>query len=257
MALRLLPVFSSEQLGTLKVAVVESTGGTFTLEMPDGRYCHESVSAYAWTSDVQTFSTALKAALEAQNGSARTYTVTYNTSTGKYTIAIDGGTMSLTFSTQGEGGANMQAVLGMTGDRSAASSLSSQAKCYFVWHGTTGSISDNTDDQDEGAYSAEVVTASGKVYGTSPLAWPTMHDWTIPHELKANTHKSAAASASPWTLEHLFEHCRCHTPFLRVFGSESLLHQMRAGFDAWKPRRVFPAVDDYYNVSMGTRIDRL
>lgn len=256
MSCRLVACFDIARIGGFACDVVESTGGTFTLEMDDGTYCHEDASGYAMSADYTAFAAALKAALEAQNGSARTYTITYNTGTGKYTIAIDNGTVSLTFSTQAERGTNLRQAIGMTGDRSGSQSYTSQAKCFYVIHTEYDGLREYSDDYEDIGGSHVSRSTNGKIYGVTTTGRQMLSDWVIPLEPHAATFERSAASAVPWTWQHFFAHCRVIVPFLMVYDTETSCHQLREDGDAFKPRRVQEDYNDWWDIDFRTFVDR-
>lgn len=63
-----------------------------------------------------------------------------------------------------------------------------------------------------------VQSDNGMGYGNARLAAPKFRSWMQQYEVKARIYRQLAASANPWTFEHLFEHCRSIYPFYVAHG---------------------------------------
>jgi hypothetical protein len=100
-------------------------------------------------------------------------------------------------------------------------------------------------------------TDAGEGFGISRSVSPVWRDWYQQFETKAKTYRVSAdagdtAGDHPWTLQHLFEHCRGEYPFLVVEGfneSSSIeVFALRTEGTPFVPQRAAPAWDAYFHV---------
>lgn len=255
MALRYVAGFDLARLN-LTLTLTENVGSPATVTMSSGTYAHETMASYSAVSGYTAFSAALKTALDAASPNTRTYTVTYSTSTGKYTIGVSAGTFSLTFSTHSTAGTNFRNMLGFSGDTSLGSSDTSDYKCYYVIHSGSGGKTEASDDYEPEGYVTGAVSDSGISYGTASTLAPTHNDWQQVAETKAATFSRSAATATPWTYEHFFKHVRADLPFLVVDDAGTAAHFLRAEAAHWKPVRMFADYDGAWTIPFSTYIHR-
>lgn len=254
-------------IGTATIKIVESVGPTtITPSVTTGRYLHTSIASV--NSSYSDFATALKTALDA--ASARTYTVTWNGATGAYTISPDSGTITVEFSSGGTslGAAydNMRRILGFSGNKTTASSQTSDIAPYYYISGLMGAKTDSTDDYEPDDLVRGGHTDDGGHYSVSASGQPTFNDFVIPHETKAKVFTRSApqeaatdpfhtAADVPWTYQHLWQHIRGSEPFLVVDDTDSTVHTLRPEGGAFRPARVVSDWDGAWNLRFATYVD--
>jgi len=240
----------------MSIYVTEATGpSSFTVALTSGTYSHESQETYLGTGLYASFAVALKAALEAASPNVWTYTVSFNTSTGKYTISATGNT-ALTFSTLSTAGTNMRLALGFSGDKTSAASHTSANASYYFFSSTAGGKAEVSDDYEP----ADIVTGayadSGAVYSVAPTSAPLQYDFRIPFETKTKTLSRFAASTVPWTLEHLGLHCHADQPILVTDDIDNASHYIRPEGASWQPVRAMDGYDGYWHADLKTYVFR-
>lgn len=102
---------------SITISVTTNAGGPTAVTITAGSYFHE------------TFAPALQAALIAQRSvTGGTWSVTYSTTTGKYTIATTAGTYSITWTST-----NARDLLGFTGNIVAVSTSTGASQARGLW----------------------------------------------------------------------------------------------------------------------------
>lgn len=281
----LFPFYSSwdfARIGTFEIDVSSTAGGPSMLSISTGRYAHQGFTTVTpptpdATSTISVganlFATAFKSALDALAFDPSTYTVTFNTvgaSTGKYTVTRDaGGTFALTFSTRAAAGLRARRILGFSGDKSGASSYTSDFyPYYFISSGGAPDASGNSPIQSktllEWAHRPDVVDEAeaddGSDYQITRLTAPTYYDFAVdlqPKELTLDRYKS---SPLLWTWEHFFEHHRRHHEYFQCVDAaagDSTVHRLRkegTAFDRSTREPHEDAVINYWRVKLLTRL---
>lgn len=286
MSVQIFPAFDAARInGGLVFQIQEQTGASATFTYTSGVYSHARCNVA--NSDVydtgtikfparQTASTIgdtivgkLLADANASTALAGTYTLTSfaAATTGLLTIGVSGaGTgwrLGASSNTMG------RRVLGMDTAGSYSTAKVSDRGVWFWFAGAQGGISNVSDDYEAGDVAIDAETDDG--YGTG-IAWtspPRYFDFTLPMEPYSKTQRRAAATATPFTLQHLWEHARNIEHMLvatsptysinenhnRVITASSLaVCQLRASGASWRPERVAPDWDELWNATFETRL---
>lgn len=113
--------------GNWTCALTDGTGGPYTITLTAANtYYHSSPG-----NDTVDLPAKLKALFEAAGGGVRTYTVTCSageSGTGKYTIAVDSGTFSITWTST-----DLRDLLGFTGNISAQTTSTGSNHAQGLW----------------------------------------------------------------------------------------------------------------------------
>lgn len=245
----------TEQVGTMSVVVSGAGSGTATLTA--GRYCHVSLASVAGASAYVGLAAAVQTAL---NAVVSGWTVSYSTTTNRYTISR-ANAFVLTWT--GTAGERLRKVLGYAGTTASGTSAVGTLPPYYsiVPLIQTRSIDSGVYEPDEivdEAISEDETPASiSKQRGADFLEFDDQimwRDWTQAMESHAQTMISAATSE--WTWERFFKHCRGEHPFLVIDGASSTVHKLRAKSAQFGERqRTRYAVDynDLWSVRLDTR----
>lgn len=246
--------FDVAQLGTCSV-VMGGAVGNGTASITTGTYCHTSLSAI--TGGHTSFSTAVQTALNAVHGG---FTVTFNSTTQRYTIA-NATMFSLTWT--GTAGGYLRRMLGFSGTVSSTTSTTGTLQPYFSMVPTiTGrsSFSDIYEPEevveeaiadDETPFAVSKQRGSDAFELSDQIMWS---DWTQAMEPVESVLIARATTA--WTWERFFKHCRGEHPFLVVDGSSSTVHKLRAkgaSFSLATRERVAADYDGLWYVKFTTR----
>ncbi len=259
MALYYLAGFDTTEFGADPPSVVVGgTVGSGTNTIADGTYCHTSLASVAATSGYTSFATQVDTQFEAGPGSS--WTVTYNTTTHRYTIA---NATAFTLTWTGTGGTRLRKMLGFSGNVASTTSATGDITPYYAIVPTISGRSSFSDiyEPDEVVEEAvaddETPFAVARDRGTDAFALNDMimwSDWTQAMEPLAST--LIRASTTEWTWEHFVKHCRGEHPFLVVDGSTSTVHKLRAESAAFNSRtrtRVAADYDGLWSISLRTR----
>lgn len=235
---------------------VRDSAGSGTVSFTSGLYCHDDLQSVLGSGNYDDFSTILASQLNALSSPAGTFTVSWSDTT-YYTISYSGGTgnLVLIFTTPGAAGTRMRQVLGFTGNSAAAASHTSNATPYYCFDCTQGAPGLATDDYEPEDVAKEGELDDGTHFGVARTSSPKYNDFTIQFETREKTYKRDASSTVPWTLEHLFEHCRNVEPIkVDDGGTDDRVVFLRAEGASFKP---VPIYDDYLallNIRMLTRV---
>jgi hypothetical protein len=241
--------FSSLGTGTLEWT---DSSGTFSVSFTTSTYAHVDLQSVMGTGLYDDFATALQTAMDA-SASARTFTVTYSTSSMAYTIAPNSGTIVLTTNTN----TVMRNILGYNSlPTGAAASTSSQIRPYYVIDPNIDGQSSVTDDYEPSGFSFDGETDNGYSYGISRETAPTYYDWVQMMEPKEVVFTRAATSSVPWTYQHLFAHARNFEPiyYENTANLDTAVHLLRAEGAHWAPQRVTADYDGQWNIPFRTRV---
>jgi hypothetical protein len=164
-------------------------------------------------------------------------------------------TFSLTWSS-----ATGRALCGFSADQSGASSYTGTVVPTYVIKPTLDAVSLPTPNFEPDNIAAHAVADDGSGFGTERYVSPIYRDWVQQFEVKAKTQRLFAASTHPWTLQHLFEHCRGRWPFLVIsgFGSDSSSNEafsLRTEGTSWKPDRASFMDDAQFHVPFKTVVE--
>lgn len=266
MALRYEWCWDFANVGTHSVKVDDDGPAAEITPFSTGTYGHTTIATV--DSAYTAFAAALKSALDTASSGAGTYTVTWSGTNG-YTISYSAGNFDLIFSTVATPaqGTRMRQLLGMSGDRTGASSYSSQVRPYYLIIPAIAGRSEVSDDYEPDDLVSEVVTDDGSDHQIAPATAEKWSDWLQPGDQDAPAtaytafgtgvpvHKRLVTSAVPWSYEHAWEHHRTgFDPILVVEGSESLVCRMRAERANFHPRRMGGADFDLWSLEMRMRV---
>jgi hypothetical protein len=142
---------------------------------------------------------------------------------------------------------------------SNASSTSSQIAPYYVIATNIDGQSSVSDDYEPSGFSFDGETDDGSSYGISRESAPTYFDWTQMMEPKAITFTRNAATATPWTYQHLFAHARNVEPIYWVpdtapTPTTAACYKLRADGAHWAPQRVTADYDGQWNIPFRCRL---
>lgn len=246
-------------IGTASIYVTEATGPlSFTASITSGTHCHTGLNSVLGSGNYTAFSAALKTALDtasAASGNTWTYTVSYTSTTGAYTISAGGGNTALDFSTPGTAGTVARQILGFSGNSSSAASHASDVGLYYRVDPANAAVSNPTDDYEPGNVAEGAEADDGTQYAIHRTAAAVYSDFDITSEAKAATFKRSAVAATPWTYQHLWEHARARTPFLVTDDSDQTIHYLRPDGASWKPNRTVPNYDDLWDLRFSTIVE--
>lgn len=194
--------------GTCSFQFTDSGGAHSPASFSSGTYEHGTVGygsfcTRAGLTGYNTFGTSLQSAMQAVAGGGRTITVTF--AAGKYTVAIDSGTFSLNFSGSGAAGTLMRKLLGFSGDKTGATSYTSDFYPWFVIKPTVAGLTNYIQPTRQEGVIKGTVTASGQPYRLAPTSIVRNAMWEHrfePKERVDRDHHNAVASA---TSTHLYD----------------------------------------------------
>lgn len=221
---------------TFSVDVAESGGGSGTLTRTTGTYCHTDLQSVMGSGSYDDFAGWLKSALDAISG--RTYTVTFNTATGTYSINC-----SFPFTLTFNNTASRQ-LLGFAGDSGPlAFHTSTIASTYYLLLARDG-IADYTREYEVGGQTQRAVSTNATAYSIGPMTYEKRMKFTMRFNTLARTFESQAASSAPWTYQDLIEHVRAIEPVLLAYTGESIVYKyVKPEFDDGSRK---PVWNDYH-----------
>lgn len=181
---------------------------------------HEGVAMYA--DYAESFAEDLQGAITA-GMAAQSWTgaITVTFASNRYTIASDGFSFAITF---GHEASAYLLGFATTSSASAASHVGTYTPTYWIDATLDGRSLDAEGDFEPGEIASLAVSDDATAYaGISRSTSPKYRSWWQQFEIKRKVFKSAASGADRWTFEHLFEHCRCHYPFVVYDGVETMV----------------------------------
>jgi hypothetical protein len=185
-----------------KIDMTEDGGGAFAITLTAGTY-----KAGATSADAGTLCALLKTLIEAGNGAA-TYTVTYSTTTKKFTITKNSGVFVIKWATGTNTATSARSLLGFTNaDTSSAISATSDSTVESVWDHVIKPLDAITYGLSAGM-TAQIGLASGKVYDvldavieTLKIGFKPNQELYLDAECEARKVADSAASLSALTEE--------------------------------------------------------
>lgn len=176
-------------------------------------------------------------------GSSLTWTVTYDTSTARYTISADG---TWSFDTTADSRALLGAEFGIYSSITTRT-LGRTPEQVIV--STIPGRSQVTDDYEPGDVASQAIADAGgtNVQGIARTAALTYQDWRQEFEPKTACFSRAATDDVPWTYQDMVQHCRTVWP-LRIVddsASEDFVGYLRQGGAAWSRDVIERAAADY------------
>jgi len=210
----------------------------------------------------RSFGKALEVALEAAMTGWTTpsdLSISWSRTTGFYTIAWPHANFTITFAT-----AIGRALLGFSGTQSGGTSYTSTLMPRYVIEPTLDTVSNNTLNYEPRGIANHGETDSGKGFGLARSTSPLYRDWSQEFETKEKTNRTSAATAHPWTFQHLFEHCRGQFPFAVVnggFGDSAFTadeaFSLRTDSTHWDARdfRATPGNDSQFHIPFRCHVE--
>lgn len=166
----------------------------------------------------------------------------YATSPPTYTISWPTANFTIAWST-----AAGRALFGFAADSSTPATTHTGTLCpTYVYVPTLQAVSDNTPNFEASEIANHVASDGGSGFGLQRTVVPVYRDWKQEFETKALTMRANAASPLPWTMQHLFEHCRGQFAFIVASGfGESFdeYFSFRTESTRWNPQRHTPGND--------------
>lgn len=232
---------------TLECADSGSGGTPQTITIPNGNYSHSGISPVSYGVIGDAFETALNGAA----GLNGTYTVTFSTTTGLYTIACDE-TFAITWSSS-PSISDINAVFGFYSDSTGSTSYTGAFRATHVILTSVGARSKVSGDYEPDDIVQGGETDSGTPYAVARLTAPKYFDFTVPMEPLEAVFKAEVVTV-PYTWEHFFEHVRGHRPFASIDDSIGIAHVLRAQGAKFRPARVTADWDGAWNIELLTHL---
>lgn len=256
MALYLHAGLNVAEIGTISV-VIGGTVGSGTASITTGTYCHTDIATVTGTGTYTSFASAVQSAL---NAVVSGWTVSFNTTTQRYTISH---ATAFTLTWTGTAGDKLRRMLGF---EDTVASTTSAVGTLLPWFAMVPTISgrsqfsdvyEPTEIVEEAVADDDTPYAVSKERGTDAFEFSDQimwSDWTQSMEPIESTLISRATTS--WTWERCFKHCRGEHPFLVVDGSSSTVHKFRADGASFSERtreRVAADYDGLWNIKFVTR----
>jgi hypothetical protein len=253
--------FDTTEIGSLSV-VLSGTAGSGPAPIPDGTYCHRDLSSVMGSGKYTAIAAAVKTMLDAVAVNPGSFTVTYSTSTNRYTVS-NPDAFVLTWT--GDAGTRLRKILGYSGTTaSGTSAVGDLAPYYSLVPAIAGRskfsdvyVPDET--QREASADDDSTFMVGKERGSDAMdpddqiMWC---DWQQAMEPLAAVLMRSAASSAPWTWEHFFKTLGGQHPFVVLDGAASTVHTLResgAAFTAAVRQRVVADYDGLWSMNLQTR----
>lgn len=212
----------------------EITSADFTLAMALHGYAlgaaenHEGNTVFAATYPAGDFASLLASIITSKMAAATptpwtgSISVTFDTATGRYTIARETGTF--TFTIAWSSARSGRALLGFSANQStAATHTGTLTPLYWIDATLDGRSMDQEGDYEPGGIADLAISDDATTYaGVTRTTSPKYRTWFQHFELKAKVFKAAVTASDPWAFEHLFETCRTVYPFVCDDGVESM-----------------------------------
>jgi hypothetical protein len=254
-------------LDTIGAATVDVTddGGSFTASVSTGTWCHTDIGTVE--AGVASFAAALQNALNTASSSGA-HTVTFSEATG-YTLAYSGSTLELDFgTTTAAEGVRMRQILGMSGDRTGATSYGSQVRPFYFAIPAVGGRSNVTDEYEPTGVASEAVADDGSAYVISRDTAETWFDWEQRAEDEGQVASVAAfgegtpvfarnaTAAVPWSWQAAWLHMRAarHVLLVRDADGVDYIHDVRAEGLHFQPTRFAGTDIPIWSLNFRTRL---
>lgn len=183
------------------------------------------------------------------------FTVSFSTTTARYTIAHPSTSFSMTWSS-----ACTRNLFGFAGDTSAATSHVGTKTPLYCINSTLGDVSQESDFYEPDNIGNHVLADNGAGTGIARTAAPKYKDWVQEYETKLKTHRVFGAQpdgtgvTDPFTHEHLREYCRGVWPFI-LYGVNragsygvSEVYSLRTDGISFTPIRATPGNDSQFHI---------
>lgn len=222
-----LTVLRGQLGGALAFTLTETGGGgaTGSVSIPDGTHFLTIDGTTVQRPDpddapitlgYSPLTTALKTALELIGNA--TYTVTFNPTTERITIAASGGGVTA-FALSGYSDLARRA-LGFTANKSLALSYAADRAPYYWMKTSEGGLTEYFRDEEEESEIGEDLRSHGAdVYGLDQDELPMKFDAVVPLEPRAKLWTEDASATVPWTWQRFFRYSRQMTPTAIAFDN--------------------------------------
>lgn len=240
--------YDAGRLGTLSCTLTETGGGGATGAISlTGCYMHTTSLASVIVDDPLTgipetldvgyvqFAAALKTALEAVGNA--TYTVTFDTTTRRYTISAAGGSVTgFTLTSLSDG---WTYYTGITSASPAATSFTSSRDVWHFSYSSVGGFSEWTRAELPSDGMQDLIGSDGTVRGVVPVGLAETLDFVVPWEALAKVY-NASGGGTAWTWQRAFARCRTVEPMVvldaSIGGTARVVGNMRSDSAVLSPR---------------------
>lgn len=249
---------ASDSFGTIGpgslVIEEDSPNVSDTFALSSSKYSHVDISSVE--SDYQVFPTVLATLLNASGTLNNTYSVSFSTTTGRYTISRSTGSAS--FRVTGATTANMQNILGIASTpTSYGTSVTGDNRAYYAILIDEDARADDVEDYQESGTSEVFEADDGTRATRQRTSLSTRKEFSINWQPKAAVLTREAASTEPWTWERFFKHVKVKEPFVLVDSLEAngLVMRLRPDGDAFQPQRVQADWTEYFSMRFSVFVE--
>lgn len=256
------------RIGSGTFTLTASTGahGADTVTWNTGTYSHIDLSSVTGTSTYVSWATTLQTYLNSLGGGRPTYTVTFSTTTMRYSFSASSGTLALAFPATAAG-TRAKHILGFSADVAATSSpIVSDLRPYYAIRAAVEGPSAYTFYKEDGSKIASDIADDGvSQYGITPRTLAKFIEWEQRMESQsapasqltsgvassgAGVRTGDASSAVPWTWEHFFQHVRLWEPFAfhNTTGPAGIVCKMRKEASFFSPVMVTSDLSSLWNI---------
>ena len=241
----------------LSLQLDSTAGGPYAVVISTGTFAHIDLTATAAGLDgaYDDFATALKTALDA-TADTSTYTVSFSTTTGLYTITRDaGGTFTLTFAATDTAIA-MRRVLGLSATTaSTAAVITSDVRPYYWIVPALPGVGRVSRAYHGDAVAFGGITGTGIPYGLAVDGPAKFEDITFMAEANTATLDDDLVAAVPFTWEGFFDHVANQHPYYYYSGTNPgrvyvLRSEDGAAFDESNRERLEADWDSAWHVTL-------
>lgn len=254
-------------IGSMSFTLTETGGGgatgSISVSSADGpRFLRSDMSANYLAIDPSAGAghyadllSTLKTKLDAVGNA--TYTVTFNTTTQRITIAGAGGSVTAFALTSFNTVA--QQVLGYTSNKSGALTYTADRAPYYWISTTQGGLTGYEWDQEEDSDIAiDHIAHDGSAYGMSKPGAPILFQATVPMEPKEMVQEHFVDSATPYTWQRFFRDTRNVRAYVLRFNDDEVNHSFilrnRSDGALFKPRLSRKDWWDFSDIKLDARV---
>lgn len=231
-----LAIHAGWDFGLDPIAFQVIDGSTVNFSFTSGQYSNVDISAIVST--YNPFTTFLQTELDAAALTSN-YTVTFNVSTGKFTIDR---TTAGNFELKGPAGATIADtpagyLLGFTSNKSGANAYTSDVSVYHWISGAAGARSLVSDEYEPPGMAVGAWSDGGSHYAIGVTSGIKQSDFSLEFEPKAKIFAHSASASVPYTYQHFWGHVRADQPFAVIDDSEEVVYYLRPDGASFRPRR--------------------
>lgn len=227
-------------------------GGT---DVDTAAYASRTPGALDWEGQQYTdFATAVASAFNAATGA--TWTVSFNETTGLFSLLKTGGAVALDFTTGAiASNLRLQAALGFSGNKSADTFFQADVVPNYAIVSEVAGRNDVQGPFEPDDIAEESVSDGGVDHVVTRKSGELLMSWAQAMEPRSSVYPFAryvSATPTAWTWEQWFKHCRGTHPFLVVDAldgePQGAYYRYTAKGASHRPRRVSADFDDYWIV---------